>query len=189
MTYDRKAALNAMRGAQNKRSGDLFEKLVEEACAVYRSAGIALIEKTPEPFRVTKRLSDGRFEGHFAAQAQPDFKGTLRDGQSIVFDAKHTDGDKIALSRLSDTQRDDLLCHDSFGAAAGVLMGFGTFHTIFAWIPIKIFLDAKKENGHLYWSVEDVKPWEVYYSHGIVDFLQKAEAAKKSERGKICTTK
>lgn len=179
MIYDRKAALNAMRGAQNKKSGEIFERMIEEACAVYRSAGIAMIEKTPEPFRVTKRLSDGRFEGHFAAQAQPDFKGTLRGGQSIVFDAKHTDGDRIALSRLSDTQRDDLLCYDSFGAVAGILMGFGTFSQTFAWIPIKIFLDAKNENGHLYWSIKDAAPWEVYLSQGILNFL-----LVKSERWK-----
>lgn len=173
---DQKAALAALRGAQNKRAGELFEKMIGEACAVYRSAGIALIEKTPEPFRVTRRLSDGRFEGHFTAPAQPDFKGTLcGGGRSIVFDAKHTDGDRIALSRLSETQREALLLHQSLGAAAGILAGFGTYQPRFAWIPIHVFLDAKKENGHLYWSVEDAEPWEVPFESGIVNFLNGTE--------------
>lgn len=179
MTYNQKAALNAMRGAQNKRSGDLFEKIIEEACAVYKSTEIALIEKTPEPFRVTKRLSDGRFEGHFAAQAQPDFKGTLRGGQSIVFDAKHTDGDRIALSRLSETQREALILHQNLGAVAGIIAGFGSYQQRFAFIPIDVFLDAKNKNGHLYWSIKDAEPWEVYLSQGILNFL-----VVKSERWK-----
>lgn len=179
MTYDRKAALNAVRGAQNKRSVDLLERMIEEACAVYRSAGIAMIEKTPEPFRVTKRLSDGRFEGYFTAPAQPDFKGTLRDGRSIVFDAKHTDGDRIALSRLSETQREALILHQNLGAVAGIIAGFGTYQQRFAFIPIEVFLDAKKENGHLYWSIKDAEPWEVYLSQGILNFL-----VVKSERWK-----
>ena len=51
-------------------------------------------------------------------------------------------------------------------------MGFGNFNPIYAFVPIKVFLDAKKENGHLYWSAKDVKPWEVYISQGIIDFLE-----------------
>lgn len=115
---------------------------------MYRSAGIALIEKTPEPFRVTRRLSDRRFEGHFASRAQPDFKGTLTGGSAVVFDAKYTDGYRIALSRLSGEQREALLLHQRLGAAAGILAGFGGDGRIMgAWIPIDVFWTRKRKTG------------------------------------------
>lgn len=124
MTYNQKAAMRSYRGAESRAAGEFFERLIGEACAVYRSAG-------------------------------------------------------IALSRLSGEQREALLLHQRLGAAAGILAGFGGGGRIMgAWIPISVFLDAKKENGHLYWSREDAAPWEVPFEQGILNFLGKRGRVK-----------
>ena len=67
---------NKLRGARSKAMGDAWEVMLSNACDAYRKAGIADIQKTPEPFRVTRNLGKGRFEGHFIHCAQPDYKGT-----------------------------------------------------------------------------------------------------------------
>ena len=50
--------------------------------------------------------SRGRFQACFTKPAQPDYKGVLRGGRAVVFEAKHTDGDTIAYNRLTETQMD-----------------------------------------------------------------------------------
>lgn len=67
-------------------------------------AGIADIQKTPEPFRVTRNLGKGRFEGHFIHCAQPDYKGIMMNGQGIIFEAKYTDHDRIMQNAVTETQ-------------------------------------------------------------------------------------
>ena len=62
-----------------------------------RKKGISVIEKTPEPMRVLKPYDRkrGQFICCFAKQAQPDFKGILMDATMVLFDAKHTDKERI----------------------------------------------------------------------------------------------
>ena len=77
-----------LQGYINRAVGNSFEKYLIDACEVYAEAGIAFVEKTPEPFKVTGKKRIGKrlvFEGHFEKKAQPDFKGTLKGGRSIVF--------------------------------------------------------------------------------------------------------
>ena len=40
----------------------------------------------------------------FTKQAQPDFKGALCDGSCIIFDAKHTEKDRIQQNVITETQ-------------------------------------------------------------------------------------
>lgn len=75
---------NKLRGARSKAMGDAWEVMLSNACDAYRKAGIADIQKTPEPFRVTRNLGKGRFEGHFIHCAQPDYKGIMMNGQGII---------------------------------------------------------------------------------------------------------
>lgn len=163
--YNAKNAAASLRGRQNRAEGEAFEQLIIRSCEYYRDKGIAFIEKTPEPFKVTRSLGNGRFEGHFAKQAQPDFKGTRRAyinayiarqyGVSVVFDAKATSTDRIPISALSDEQRDALLLHKRLGAESGVLMSFGFKR--FYRLPIDVFLNAKDYNGHLYWTADEIE--------------------------------
>lgn len=169
MTYNQQAAMRARRGAQNRTKGKVFEEYIDKACAMYKEKHIAFIEKTPEPFHITKSLGNGKFEGNFAKQAQPDYKGTLQGGKTICFDAKATDTGKIPVSALSDEQADSLTEHTLLGAITGVLLFF-SFHT-FAFIPYSTFMRAKELNGHKHWTVEDAEPYKVYVRDGYLDFL------------------
>ena len=170
--YNAKSAAASIRGTQNRAEGELFEQLIEKSCKYYADKGIAYIEKTPEPFKVTKSLGKGQFQGHFTKQAQPDFKGTVKVwaaqpkndvqeedfkpfGKSVVFDAKATSTDKIPISALSEEQRESLLLHHRLGAVSGVLMSF-SFQK-FYYLPIDVFLKAKEYNGHQYWTVAEIE--------------------------------
>ena len=50
-----------LQGKQAKAEGKKFEQRLDAAFAYYREKGFALIEKTPEPMRVIKRLDNGKF--------------------------------------------------------------------------------------------------------------------------------
>lgn len=63
----------------NNAQGQHFEREILAGCRMYESHGIATIDKTPEPFRVTsKNHRTGEFTGRFSTHAQPDFQGTKR---------------------------------------------------------------------------------------------------------------
>lgn len=156
MAYSAKTALNSRRGRVNRANGEAFETLIINSCEYYRGKGIAAIDKTPEPFRVTRSLGKGQFQGHFTSQAQPDFKGVVQ-GECIVFDAKATTTDRIPLTALTETQRKDLLAYQRCGAVAGVLMCFN--FQKFAWLEIGAFLTAKQVNGHQYWTHDEAIAW------------------------------
>lgn len=153
MQYPHKSALNSLRGQSNRAEGLSFEEIVSRSCEYYRQCGIADIEKTPEPFAITKSLGKGKFEGHFLHKAQPDFKGVLKGGRCIVFDTKETTTDKISISALSETQKETLLSYHALGAVSGVLMAYS--FTRFYFLPIDIFLSAKLLNNHQYWTADE----------------------------------
>lgn len=167
--YNKTSAMSSLRGAQNRAEGNAFEKLITTACEYYEEKGIALIEKTPEPFHVTRNLKNGKFEGYFTKKAQPDFKGTIRSGKSIVFDAKATETDRINLSALTDEQVKRLELHRRLGAETAILLCFGFKE--FAWIPFEIFMAAKDINGHKHWTIQESRDFAVYLKNGYLDFL------------------
>lgn len=167
--YDHKAALRSLRGAQNRAEGNAFEEYIEKSCKHYSDTAVAFIEKTPEPFQITRALPQGKFEGYFSKKAQPDYKGTLRGGKTIVFDAKATSTEKIELSALTTEQQECLSMHMLLGAEAGVLLCY-SFRD-FAYIPFETFMRAKELNGHKHWTVEESKAFAVRMKNGYLDFL------------------
>lgn len=74
--------------------------------------------------KILKHIENGRFESVFLKAAQPDFKGTIKGGRTVVFDAKFTESSKISYQVLSDHQRQILTQYDELGAMAFVLVGF-----------------------------------------------------------------
>ena len=85
-------------GARSRAEGAGFESIIDNACAYYRSIGLADIEKTPEPMRpIGSPDRAGRFLACYTKQAQPDYKGILKGGRAINFEAKHTDSDRLTL--------------------------------------------------------------------------------------------
>lgn len=120
------ANINARRGGAIARAnGALFEQLIDRACLAYADGDAALIQKTPEPMkplRPPNRL--GQFLACYTKRAQPDYKGTMRGGKTVVFEAKHTDSTRIERSRVTEEQLQQLLQYDRLGAACFVLVSF-----------------------------------------------------------------
>lgn len=173
MAYNHRSAQASYRGRLNRKEGAEFEKLIERSCEYYREKGIALIEKTPEPIRIlTKVDNHGTFKACFIKQAQPDFKGTLKGGKAIVFDAKCTSTDKINVSVLSTEQEKDLLMHNRLGAWAGVILCY-SFKT-FVMMPILTFTAAREHNGHKWWTADEAerKGYSVRFTGSMIDFLE-----------------
>ena len=83
-------------GARSRVEGAGFENIINSACAYYCSIGLADVEKTPEPMKpIGSPDRAGRFIACYTKQAQPDYKGILRGGKAVNFEAKHTDSDPL----------------------------------------------------------------------------------------------
>ena len=112
-------------GYLNRESGQNFEEYISLSLRWYEKNGLAVIEKTPEPMRPLSRLDNGRFIACYETKAQPDYKGTIKGGRSIVFEAKYTSGMRMAQQRVTDKQAERLDWHLQMGAVCFVLVGFG----------------------------------------------------------------
>lgn len=103
----------SQRGLQSKRAGEHFENMIAASLGWYKDKGVAFIEKTPEPMRPLRPPNrQGQFLACYIKAGQPDFKGTLTGGRAVVFEAKHTDSDRIDYNRLTQEQLNSLAEHD-----------------------------------------------------------------------------
>lgn len=152
---------------QSNAQGQHFEKEILAGCRMYQQYGIAAIDKTPEPFRVSKKSKNGIFIGRFSTPAQPDFQGTLKGGQSIVFEAKMTRKDRITRNVLTDAQMDALERHSKLGALCGVCV---SIQDKFFFIPWNVWRDMKEIYGRQYLKAEDIEKYKVQFD-GAVHFL------------------
>lgn len=152
--------------------GENFETEVENICSIYESKKLAKIEKTPEPMKVLRHIEDARFEAVFTKAAQPDFKGTIKGGKTVVFDAKYTESDRITYQVLSDFQRETLLKYKELGAIAFILVGFsdGAIYRI----DIDTWASMKENFGrkHLKQTELEEMSLRVKETKGIMDFLR-----------------
>lgn len=157
-------------GRENRAAGEMFEALILAACRKYSAMEIADIDKTPEPFRIEKSVGKGKFIGHFAKKAQPDFKGVLKGGKAVVFEAKYTKTDRILQSVVSDVQYKVLdNCH-KMGANCFVLVCFG-FQSFYK-IPWATFKGMSQKYGRKYIKPSDLTRYEVRVKSGALDFLE-----------------
>ena len=171
---NRESVLHSIRGMQSKIAGETFEGIIEASLEWYKDSGRAHIEKTPEPMKpISKPNRKGQFLACFTKAAQPDFKGTMAGGLSVVFDAKHTDMDRIKQSYVTDEQADDLELHHRLGAAAFVLVSFG-LHDFFR-VPWTVWRDMKAVFGRKYIKPEELEIFRVPYMAGIVKILDGLE--------------
>ena len=109
-------------GQRSKAAGETFERWISAACEFYKNRGWAHIEKTPEPFHITGRDRDGTIKGYYEKKGQPDYKGILCDGTGIMFEAKHTDSDRMRQEVVTDTQWENLDLYEKFGAHCYVMV-------------------------------------------------------------------
>ena len=122
----------SLQGAVNRANGKWFEEYLEMALRYYSSKGIAEIQKTPEPMRPLRSMGGGRFIACFTGKAQPDFKGTLRGGRTVIFDAKYTGHKYIDKSAVTQNQADLLDRYAKMGAWCFILaaLGNGTYYRV-----------------------------------------------------------
>lgn len=164
----------AIRGKRNRASGALFEQMIDAACRHYRQACIAEIDKSPEPMKpLGHQNGKGQFLACYVKKAQPDFKGTLKGGGSIVFEAKITSADKIQQSVVLEQQAEALERHRKLGAKCFILVSFD-FQKFYR-IPWEVWRDMKEIYGRKYIKPEDVPEYEVKLYRGMLDFLPEAK--------------
>ncbi|WP_312048000.1 Holliday junction resolvase RecU [Anaerotignum sp.] len=174
MAYNQQTAKQQYQNAVNNAQGHLFESAIVAGCITYREDGRAEINKTPEPFRVLNKSSNGMFMGRFTAHAQPDFQGTLADGRSIVFEAKTTTSDRMKRDVLTAEQQKALESHMNLGAVAGVCVGL---EDKFFFIPWKVWRDMKEYYGRKYITANDVEEYQVKFNGSVLflDYMNKPE--------------
>lgn len=168
---------NSIRGRCNRASGALFEKWLSAACEYYWNLGYACIEKTPEPMVPIKPYGTrnrGQFIAYYSKQAQPDFKGCLCDGSCILFDAKHTDSDRIQQSAVSDKQRELFDRYEKMGAHCYVVVSIGL--ESFYRVPWDVWKQMKEMYGHKYMAKgKELEAYRVPHNLSIVKFLEGVE--------------
>lgn len=139
-----------------RAEGRMFEESILRACEVYKANGTAVINKVPEPRRVVGRTG-GRSSLMICCnekKSDPDFEGSLApDGKCIIFDAKHTDKDRILSIALTDHQREILDIHYACGSDCYVCVSFG--FKKYYMIPYSVWRDMKEIFGRQYILPED----------------------------------
>lgn len=162
---------NRYRGHMNHVNGAFFEYIIEGGCQYYRNMGIADIEKTPEPMRPIKDMGGGKFLAYFQKAAQPDFKGILKGGKAVLFEAKHTDTVKMDKTRVTSEQTQRLANAVKLGAEAFVLCSFGE-SGLFYRVPWVVWTDMKNLFGRKYVTAEDLKEYRIKIGGpGVLMFL------------------
>lgn len=162
------------------KSGQYFEGMITASLNWYRDMGVAYIEKTPEPMKPLRAPNrQGQFLACFTKQGQPDFKGTLTGGRSVVFEAKHTDDDKIEYGRLTHEQIEALSQHHKLGAAAFVLVSIKLEN--FYRIPWTTWRDMKQIYGRKHIKQAELEPFRLQYISGVIKMLEGIEISYTEE--------
>lgn len=156
-------------GRRNKVAGEYWEQMIDSTCRWYSDQGIAEILKTPEAMRPIKRLPEGKFIAVFTKMAQPDYKGTLKGGKAIIFDAKHTDTDRLKRDAVTSEQEKQFDRHEALGAECYILASFG-FERYFK-IPWQTFKQMKEKYGRKYVTPGDLEEYEIRYEGGVLKFI------------------
>lgn len=186
-----KRADRQLAGKRAKVAGEYFEHMIDTACELYEERGAAIVEKTPEPMRpLGAKNQKGQFIACYTKAAQPDYKGTIAGGRSIVMEAKHTDDDRIEYKRVTPEQMEKLEKHHRAGALAFVIVSFGLER--FYRIPWTVWRDMPETFGRKYIKPEEVEQFRLPAPGGYIKFLDGIvsinEKALTYTLGDICVT-
>lgn len=161
---------NRIRGKRSKAYGDQFERLIELSCNRYRSHGKAYINKTFPPFTTIRRQRGNKVIGFYGRIGQPDFAGTLKNGRSIVFEAKHTSTTNIPFNQVAHHQKQALKQHSELGAEAFILIAF-KLDDIYK-VPIKDWLELEENIGKKSVNEKDLAEYKLSKDKGLINFLE-----------------
>lgn len=149
-------------GKASKVKGQQFEARLDASFAYYALKGYAIVEKTPEPMRPTKSLGNGKFIAYYEKQAQPDYKGTIKGGRTVMFEAKFTAADRIEQSRVMLGQTDYMDRHQALGARCFVIAGFQSGNVY--RVPWGDWKTMKERYGRKYATEADLEEYRVQIS-------------------------
>ena len=167
-----------MIGKRNKASGEIFERWLSNACEFYLQKRWEYIEKTPEPFHITGKNNKGIVRGYYEKKGQPDYKGILCDGSGIMFEAKHTDNDRIKQNVITDNQWKNLDLYEGFGAHCYVMVSLGLAK--FYRVPWNIWKQMKKLFGHKFMTEQELEPYRLQERQCIIFILEGVELKDKN---------
>ena len=142
-----------------KARGAQFEQRLDDSFAYYAQKGFAIVEKTPEPMRPTKSRGNGKFIAFYAKQAQPDYKGTIKGGRTVMFEAKFTAADRMEQSRVLQTQQDYMERHQALGARCFVVAGFSSGEVY--RVPWDVWARMKEHFGRKFVTEADLEKYRV----------------------------
>lgn len=169
-------------GKRSKASGETFERFLSNSCEFYLQKGWAYIEKTPEPFHITSKDGKGVVHGYYEKKGQPDYKGILCDGTGIMFEAKHTDSDRIKQSVITDKQWKSLDTYEKFGAYCYVMVSINL--TKFYRVPWHIWKRMKELFGHKFMTEQELEPYKLQEKYCTILILEGVELKNEdSESG------
>lgn len=160
-------------GKRSHALGAMFESWILRGCDWYWDKGIAYIEKTPEPMRPIKAFGDrkkGQFVAVYTKQAQPDFKGALCDGSTIVFDAKYTDSDTLRQSAVTDEQREEFNRYEKMGARCYIVAAMGP-EDLYR-IPWDDWKAGPEKLGRKHFKRSDLEAYRIHRRGSAVLFLE-----------------
>lgn len=148
-----------LRGKIAKAEGKQFEARLDQSFAYYEERGFAIVEKTPEPMHPTKSLGNGKFIAFFEKKAQPDYKGTIKGGRTMVFEAKFTSTERMEQSRVLPKQQAYLEKHSQLGARCFVVIGFSSGEVYL--LPWAVWRDMKAIFSRKYVMEKDIQKYRV----------------------------
>ena len=102
-----------------------------------------------------------------------DFKGVLMDSTMVLFDAKHTDKEKIMRSVVTEEQEECFERYMKLGAMCFLVVSIGLDK--FYRVPWVVFRDMKKIYGHKYMDEKDLEAYKIKYLNGVLRFLDGIE--------------
>lgn len=146
-------------GLINRAKGKQFEGRLDAAFEYYRIRGAAVVEKTPEPMKPIRSLGQGRFVACYEHKAQPDYKGVIKGGRAVMFEAKFTSTDRMTQDRVSQEQMAYMEENQALGARCYVLAGFpgGAVYRL----PWDVWKDMKARFGRKYVTEADLQNYRV----------------------------
>lgn len=133
--------------------------MITIGCQYYDHLGAAFIEKTDEPMKPIKTLENGRFVAVYTGKAQCDYKGTLRGGRAVAFEAKNAENDQIKQAAVKKHQADWLDKQAKYGALCFVAVGIRCQK--YYRVPWHVWGKMKEIYGRKYMTLQDLAPYEV----------------------------
>lgn len=154
-----KQAQHALQGKINRAAGRAFEERIDLTFEFLKKKGKAMIDKTPEPTKIIQKLEGGRFVGVYTKKGQPDYKGILPGGKTVIFEAKFTSTDRLQQSAVTEGQFDYLTKASELGALCYIIGGFRSGNVY--KIPWRVWCTMKDRFGRKYVTEDDLEEYIV----------------------------